>query len=52
MKKPAKFEDIVRFLKHRFSVDTERTIYAEGALIMPPGTRLMAEKIQAGEGIQ
>lgn len=39
--RPADLVNGVRFLKHQFSMAVERSIYAEGCLLLPPGSQHM-----------
>ena len=36
----------VRFLKHKFSMPVERSIYAEGCLLSPPGSQAMMRELR------
>jgi len=41
--RPEGLAEGVRFLKHRFSLPVERSIYAEGCLLLPPGSQRMRQ---------
>jgi hypothetical protein len=41
VKRPSDLANGARFLKHKFSLAVERSIYAEGCLLLPPGSQHM-----------
>jgi hypothetical protein len=46
--RPASHEDTVRLIKFRTLLAADRSIYLEGMLFVPAGSRAIAEKLKRG----